>query len=335
MKNNTKSKTFQHLTSIEREKISLLWNNGIKNYSQIALEVNRHRSTVYREIQRNNSRKCDLSYSCVKAEEKYSNRWHLTHQKKWISNDKTKNYIKKYLMRGWSPEQISGRMKLLNRKDSVSHESIYQLIYTEKNNWIKYLAKSHRIRKKRGHKPKSRRVIIKNKVMISERPDIINNRKEFGHWEADTAVSRNSKSVLMVLVERVCLLTKINRLENKKASSMRIGIINRLKNITQKARQSITFDNGTENAQHERMKDNLNLETYFCNPYHSWEKGTVENTIGLIRQYWPKKTDFSKLTNEEINAVEKLLNTRPRKKLGYKTPIEAYREMMDNVAFNP
>jgi len=168
--------------------------------------------------------------------------------------------------------------------------------------------------------------------MIDQRPDEVATRNTFGHWEADTVVSRESKAALMVVQERKSRLTLIRKLIRKTAKEMCKAVNRCLAQKPESMKKIITFDNGAENAEHEKISECLNVDTYFCNPYHSWKKGSVENAIGLIRAYLPKKTDFKKISVDEIKLIEHLLNTRPRKCLGFKTPLEVYREA---VALTP
>ncbi len=158
---------------------------------------------------------------------------------------------------------------------------------------------------------------------IKERPKEVQLRQEPGHWETDTAVSRQSLSALQVSVERKTRLSKLAKLLRKGAHPMNIALTMRLRRYPNWFRTSITYDNGSENTEHIRTNKILGTRSYFCEPFHSWEKGTVENTIGLVRRFFPKKTDFAKVSKNRINAVERWLNNRPRKCLGFLTPLEA------------
>jgi IS30 family transposase len=161
--------------------------------------------------------------------------------------------------------------------------------------------------------------------MISERPVEIGNRSSYGHWEADTVVSRASKEALAVIRERKMQITFVQKIKRKNAESFKNAVIQMMRRVPRKYRKSITLDNGLENAAHEKISKALKLPIYFCNPYHSWEKGGVENGIGLIRRYFPKKTDFRLISKKRISIVESLLNNRPRKSLKYLTPMEIFK----------
>ncbi|WNY23100.1 IS30 family transposase ISMae39 [Methanimicrococcus hongohii] len=229
-------------------------------------------------------------------------------------------YVREQIKMGWSPEQISGRIKKDKPGLKTNYESIYQYIYKVEQNLIGCLARRHRRRKKRGLKKERRIGKIPDRVSIEDRPKIVDERSEFGHWEIDTVVSRESKACLMVAVERKSRFMIIRKLNDKSTKEMMDKAIEFFKTLPENMRKTITFDNGTENAGHMRLKDELNMDTYFCRPYHSWEKGTVENSIGLIRRQCPKKTNFAYVSIEELDKLEKQINNRPRKCLNYMTP---------------
>jgi IS30 family transposase len=173
----------------------------------------------------------------------------------------------------------------------------------------------------KGHSRKHQKSHIPNRVSISERPEVVNKRKRIGDWENDLMVSRQSTSVLNVLADRKSRYALITKLAQKTAEVTKWSVIRAL--IKYPA-QTITYDNGSENTKHEEINKILDIKSYFCNPYHSWEKGTVENTIGLIRRWLPKKTDLAQISETEIMKIENWLNNRPRKCLSYKTPLEVF-----------
>ncbi len=214
----------------------------------------------------------------------------------------------------------------------VSHEAIYQYIYAEAEELVGYLPRRHNKRHAKGHSRKHRKSHIPNRTSISERSDNINERKEFGHWEADSIVSRASKSALNVLVERKTRYTRITKLKAKTSKQTRKAINRRLCRSHQGARLSITYDNGSENVEHEVVNAKLGTKSYFCAPYRSWEKGTVENTCGLVRRYIPKRTDIAKIPDSEIKKMERQLNNRPRKCLGFQTPTEVFGKLCGALA---
>jgi IS30 family transposase len=203
----------------------------------------------------------------------------------------------------------------------VSHETIYQYVFKTERSLTRFLVCGRKNRRKRIGK-RTRRVVIPYRTGIEERPQHINNRKEIGHWEADTAVSRQSKQALMVLQERVSGLTFLKKLKRCTPDEMNDALTSRLAPLPELMRRSITFDNGPENRRHYLLHDELKCKTYFCSPYSSWQRGSVENAVGLTRRVWPKKTDYALISEEEIATLEYRLNTRPRKRFGYLTPFE-------------
>jgi len=323
IKKLSNQKTYKHLSLDERETIALDL-AAKKPMETIAKNLLRHPSTIYREIKRNSADKYDCQYRANRVQLKNNIRKKNAHKRVRLKNDFIITYVETQLKNDLSPEQIAGRLSIDFPGYKTNHESIYLYIYNEAPKFKEFLRKKHKKRQKRGSILKRRGIIIKNKVMISERPLEINDRTEIGHWEADAIVSRKSKAALSVICERKTRLVKINKLDSKTARNMSKNINYRLSRLPVKFRKSITYDNGTENAEHEKINRVLNIKSFFCNPYHSWEKGTVENTNGLIRYYLPKKTDFSIISEAVIKEIENRLNNRPRKCLNFKTPSEVF-----------
>jgi len=234
------------------------------------------------------------------------------------------------LKAGWSPEQIAGRIRLEMPGTSISYETIYQYVFKTERSLTKYLQCGRKNRRKRVHK-RTKRIMIPYRVGIRERPESITTREEHGHWEGDTAVSRQSKQALMILQERKLGLTLLKKLPRCAPREMNDAIIERLSGLPSHMRRSITFDNGQENRRHHELHQTLGIQTYFCNPYSSWEKGSVENAVGLTRRIWPKKTDYSLISDDEVAILEYQLNTRPRKRFDYLTPLE----YIASVALSP
>ena len=317
-------KVYKHLQDFERDEILSLLSQKL-SLKDIGVRIGRHPSTISRELKRNGSPKYKTEYRPHRAQMRADERKKKSHQKKRLKNDKIRDYVEQKLKCGWTPEIISGRIRFELPGCYINHESIYMYIYTERRDLIKYLPRGHRKRRKRAIKQGKRMVKIPNRIMIDDRPLEIDNRERFGDWEADTVVSRQSKASLAVIRERKFQLMFINKIYRKNSERMRDAVIMMMKRVPKKFRKSITFDNGLENALHESIKKKLGVETYFCNPYHSWEKGGVENGIGLIRRYLPKKTDFALISDDVIRRIESELNNRPRKSLGFLTPIEAYK----------
>ena len=317
-------KVYKHLKISERDELSFLLSQGF-NRKEIAEKIGRHPSTISRELKKNGSAVYKTDYRPNRAQLRADERKKKSHQKQRLKNDKIRNYVEQKLKCGWTPEIIAGRIRIEMPGCVTNHESIYMYIYSERRDLIKYLPRGNRVRRKRAIKQGKRMVKIPNRVMIDHRPAEINNRERFGDWEADTVVSRQSKASLAVIRERKFQLMFINKIERKDSKSMRDSVIMMMKRVPKKFRKSVTFDNGLENALHESIGKKLKVQTYFCNAYHSWEKGGVENGIGLIRRYLPKKTNFALISDEEIIRIESELNNRPRKSLGFLTPLEYYR----------
>ena len=314
---------YKHLQPYERDEIAHLLSQNFTQ-KEIAEKLKRNPSTISREIKRNGTQIRETSYRSNRAQLKADERKSKSHQKIRLKNKEIQNYVIRKLSKDYTPEQIAGRIRIDKKGCSTNYESIYLFIYNERPDLIKYLVRGKRKRQKRSIKSGKRMVKIPNRVMIDKRPEYINNRKRYGHWEADTVVSRQSKSCLVVLRERKIQITLIRKVPNKSKKHMRKAVERMLRRYPKRLVKSITFDNGLENADHEAIAKALGVKTYFCNAYHSWEKGGVENGIGLIRRYFPKKTDFALISNKEIKKVENKLNNRPRKTLGFLTPLEVY-----------
>ncbi|MCK4334104.1 IS30 family transposase [candidate division WOR-3 bacterium] len=213
------------------------------------------------------------------------------------------------LKEDWSPEQISGRIGIDHPGLSVSHEAIYQYIYhpftPDREELIGCLRRSHRRRNKKGAAPDKHKPKIVNRIGIEHRPPEADTRNEFGHWEADTLVSRKSLVALVSLVERKSRRLILEKIDRKTARQTSQAIINRLFGFPKDALRTITFDNGTEHADHQDISKATNIQCFFCDLYSAWQRGTNEHTNGLVRGYLPKGTDFSKITEEEIAWIDR------------------------------
>ena len=318
----------KHLTAEERDKISILHTES-KKPAQIAKELGRHRSTITRELKRNTSVFYRDKYIGSQSHGNVQRNWKESHKKERINNPKIVEYIEEKLKLGWSPEIISNKIEE-EIGESVSHETIYQFIYNGRNDLAVYLTRKRPGRKPRSNKRKTKKTPIPNRIDIDQRPEEADERKEFGHFEADTIFSKNSLSALLVTVERLSRRTKIRKLTRKTAEQASSQLIFALKDYNIIHLKTMTYDNGSEFANHEKVNEELGMKSYFCKPYHAWEKGTVEYINGLIRRFFPKGTDFDNITDEEIQFVENWINKRPMKILGFKTPNQKALEL--NVA---
>jgi IS30 family transposase len=286
MKKHTLKSTrkYSHLSSEEREEIAISLEMELKQ-CEIAIKLLRSTSTISREISRNKSLTRNGQYRASVAQYKANNRMKLSHIRKRIPQKDLRRFISKWLKEGYSPEIIAFMASEKNTRWKTNYETIYQWIYNDRHDLIPFLTRSHKKRRKRGSGKQKRCPKVLNRTMIDKRPEYINLRSEIGHWEIDTAISRKSKAAIMVLVERRTRFVKIKKLLSKTAYYMHNATVKSLEHYPARIRQSLTYDNGTENAFHEIINNDLGTRSYFCNPYHSWEKGTVENIIGIIRSY--------------------------------------------------
>lgn len=240
-------------------------------------------------------------------------------------------FIIKHLKRGWTPDEIAGHLKATkNELPYISAKGIYKWLYSVYGQQYCSFLCSRQV-KPRKRRPKAERSMIPNRVGIEKRPVEANDRLEYGHAEADTAVSakrHDSKYALAVLHERKSRYVRLRRIPNMKPVSMTRALKKMAKNLKL---STLTYDNGIENRDHETVARFLKIKTYFCNPYHSWEKGGVENTIGRIRRYIPKGADIADFSNIDIARIEYWLNHTPRKCLNWKTPHEI---MIENQLFS-
>lgn len=311
--------TYNHLTIEDRIKVSVLLQQGFTQKG-IAEQVGRSPSTISRELARNGK---ESGYFPATAQILADSRRVETSSISRI-DEATWVWVDAKLHLQWSPEQISHRIKQ-ELGVSVSHESIYQHIIEDRNQGgMLYLHLRHgnRKRKKRCGS-RDRRGGIPNRVGIEERPEKINNRERTGDFEGDLIIGKNHQGKILTLVDRVSLLTKIEKLESKNAEHVSKKAASAIESVGTKV-YSVTFDNGLEFAAHESLTATTGVKVYFAHPYSSYERGTNENTNGLIRQYFPKKVALNKISASDCEKVENLINHRPRKKLGYRSPYEIH-----------
>lgn len=322
---------FKHFSIEEREKIQeLLWQKV--SIRSIASVLGRNPSSVSREITRNIPLK--RSYKPRLGHKRALEKRKCRGRKLRLKSGFIRRYVVTHLKDGYSPEQVAGRLTLDYPNESISHEAIYQYIYSQvhRNGWgiLKphhhdlrvYLKRRRKRRMKKGMQ-KSQRIWKPKGKSIEERPKVVDQRERIGDWEGDSMVSRKSKFALNTLVERKTGLVFITRISDGNAKTTASAVVSRLGSLPEQFRTTLTLDNGSENACHAELTAVLGIDCYSAHPYSSWERGTNENTNGLIRWYLPKGTDFATITNEEIARIELALNSRPRKRLGWRTPLEA------------
>lgn len=319
-------KHYHHLTIHEREQIKVLVSQG-QSLRTIGRELGRDHKTIERELLRNSPSLGKAAY-CPSRAHTVSMRRRAMCKTKRLAEGALHSYVIRRLGKGWSPETIAGRLKRIHAQETASYETIYQFIYSKegkRERLSEFLRRGHQRRQSwSGRKAQTRkRLEIPGRINISERPKEAKQRRVVGHLETDLMEgSRVTGGAVSVTVDRKSGLVLLDKLASK-TSRDRIGIlINRLARFPRALTKTMTMDNGTENTEHQRLQESLGCQTYFCNPYHSWEKGTVGNTIGLVRSWVPKGTDLATITQADLNTIADELNHRPRKRLGFLTPSE-------------
>ena len=320
--------SYSQLTEGERRAISHGRGQGLTS-SQLARLLGRSRSTITREIERNmhhNGERRYYTYS--KAHEKA-----IARRSRSRRNDRMGPEIWKIIadriQHDWSPEQTANTLAKENVA-TVSHETIYRHLEKDKRQGGTLYTHLRHQRKKRRKRygARDRRGRLAGKVMISSRPDVINRREEVGHWEMDTVMGRNSLHCLLTLIERKTGLTLIAKLTSRTAIEANRGLSALITSHPTFTFHSITSDNGSEFHSYKEIETKHQLTVYFAQPYHSWERGTNENTNGLIRQYLPKGKNMKWTTQEDCNHYAACLNSRPRKRLDWKSPATTMRELL-------
>lgn len=322
--------SYKHITLIQRKEIVLLYNNGLLQ-KDIAKSIGVTPSAISQELKRNPNEKDE--YCAEDAEEKTKERRIKANEKfKKIENNKwLKKYIEEKLERHWSPEQIAGRLKkdYKKRKDKKKHigkDAIYEYIYNERKDLVKYLrCKKGSYRRRRGTKIREKQREEAKIKRIDTRPRIVEKRKRIGDWEGDTIVGKDKTKRLLTNVERKSGYGLIDKLNQATMEALHQKLEERFDKIPKKKKYTYTYDNGTEiGKEDEWLEKKIKMDVFRAYPYHSWERGTNENYNGLVREFFPKGTDFAKVSEKEIKRVENLLNNRPRKRLNYQTPREVF-----------
>jgi IS30 family transposase len=315
---------YTHFSIEEREEIAVGREQGL-SIRTIARKLGRSPSSVSRELRRNAPLLRHVRYRGNRAHQRATARSHLSHARERLANPLIRAYVLSHLVNdGWTPQAIAGRLPIDHPGLSTNYESIYQWIYQERRDLIKYLPQTHKKRHTRSPGKKNRPSKIPHRADISQRPPIVDSRSQAGHWEVDTVISRSSKVCVAVLVERKSRFYIVLRMNDKSASSLHQAVLKALSSLPPRMRRTLTYDNGLENTLHELTNALLNTRSYFCKPYHSWEKGSIENRNGILRRYFPKKHDWALTSQREINRIVKRINSTPMKCLGYKTPAEVF-----------
>jgi transposase, IS30 family len=314
---------YEHLSFKERCTIARLREAG-QSIRQIAAALDRPPSTVSRELKRNTGRR--VGYQPLYAQQQTgARRWSGSRLER---DDLLRDTVLNRLKAGWSPEQVAGRFAREAGRHVISHETIYRFIYaqirrTNDSKWRLYLPRAKTRRGWRGRKGGSPASFIQQRRPIAERPAEADNRETAGHWEADFMLFATYGQNLLIAHERASRVTLFARTASRKAPVTAKTLVGLLAPMPQSVKASITFDNGTEFAQHYRLHQELGVETFFCDTHSPWQKGGVENAIGRLRRYLPRTTDLDRLTRTELDTLARAYNHTPRKCLDFQTPAEA------------
>jgi IS30 family transposase len=312
---------YNHLTKEDRYYIQIEYARGT-SITEIGKNLNRPKSTISRELRRNT----DNSGYCFNVAQNLATLRHSMKKKATKWTEQMAWQVTEYLLKQFSPDQIVNKMKS-QEKPCVSAESIYQFVRIDKKSggklWsnLRHASASYERGKSKKYKGK-----IPDRIDISERPSIVDEKSRVGDWEADTMIGKGHQGVFVTLTERVTKLNLAIVVPSKEASVVKDAIIKALSPLKEWV-HTITFDNGLEFTQHSKVAGNLDCQTFFAKPYSSWQRGLNENHNGLLRQYFPKNMPLNEVTQDELDFAINALNDRPRKKLGYKTPREVFTQM--------
>ena len=313
--------TYKHLSQAERYQIHALMKAG-HDQSQIAKLLDRHKSTISRELSRNTgSRGYRPKQACEMSADRAQHSRNAPTVEPWV-----REAACALLCIQWSPEQIASQLP-------ISHETVYQYVYADKAQggtlW-KHL-RCQKQKRKRYASGRDRRGQVPNRRPLSERPLHIEARRQVGHWECDTVIGASHKGAVVTMVERKSGYAVMAKVEKKTSELVSSAIVDKLQPLAARVK-TLTFDNGKEFAGHAHIDQQLQSTAYFARPFASWERGSNENLNGLLRQYVPKKRAMSTVSDEEIRMIQNRLNNRPRKRLGFKTPAEVFHQSLKRVA---
>lgn len=318
-----------HISKDERVQIAALKRAGHTN-GAIACALGVHRATIGRELSRNSTALGPLvsvyrpgaAHRVARGRRALAN----AHRKK-LTETTLATAVEERVRRYWSPDQIAGRLRRERPRRTLSAETIYQWIYQERRDLIPFLRLAHkrRYRRRYGTRIRAQRRELAKKKWITERPPVVEERTRLGDWEGDTVLGIEKTVRLLTHTERKSGLVLARKLDTLRAATVRRAVVQSFAGIPKRKRQTVTYDNGVEFADHEMIERDSGLTIFFAHPYRSWERGTNENANGLLRQFFPKRTSFAILTPQKIGRAVRLLNTRPRKRLHYRTPLEVFR----------
>jgi len=328
---------YKRLSDLEREEISRMLSQK-SSLNSIAKQLGRHTSTISREIKQGSCNK--YTYRATKAQNRARRSASKRKAGKFKLEDNLRlvNYIYSKLKKKWSPRQIAEELKIEYPKDMsmrIAPETIYTYIYVLprgalKKELIACLRRGHKRRYKQSRKAQTERK-LEDMLSIEERPKEVEDRIVPGHWEGDLIIGKYNRSALGTLVERTTRTTILVKLKNRQAETVAKAFAFEVKRLPQQMKLSLTYDQGREMAQHKLFTNITGVKVYFAHPRSPWERGSNENTNGLIRQFFPKGTDFNKVSRYEIKKVQDLLNGRPRQTLGFKKPHQLFNQLINNA----
>ena len=319
---------YEQLTMEERYQITHLHMNGHSN-AEIARRLGRHRGNIGRELKRNPDPMGGYHYQSAQHRADTRRAAASRRYKLDTPGSVAAKAVRAGLKQKWSPEQIALRLRADHPDDNtpwISHEAIYQWVYRKAQDGellYQRLRRRHKRRRRRipGDR-KGKRGVIPGRVGIEQRPEIVNLRERFGDWESDTVEGAKGRGLVITHVERKSRYVRLIKINDKRAATLSIATAGAMKDLPGKLLRTATFDNGKEFADFKTIERELGLTVYFANPHSPWERGSNENTNGLLRDFLPKGSDFSKVTQAQLAKYQKMLNNRPRKCLNYRTPLE-------------
>jgi IS30 family transposase len=319
-----------HITSFQRNELSVLLRAGLKQ-KDIAKLLGKTPSAICQELKRNPAN-TKTGYSAKIAKENTSNRRIEANKqfRKIENNEWLRCYIARGIKNCWSPEQISGRIKLKwpdKKERHIGKDSIYEFIYEHRKDLVKHLrCQKGKYRRRKGTRIREKQREEMKKKRIDKRPKEVETRERVGDWEGDTIVGKEKTIHILTHVDRKSGYALADKLDIAKAIPTKLKTIERFKHIPKNKKHTITYDNGVTFSEYELTERKTGIDIYFANPYHSWERGCNENFNGLLRQFFPKKSSFANIKQEEIENAVKLINNRPRKRHNYMTPAEVFRQ---------
>jgi len=329
-------KRYGQLTVEERVEIYRLNADG-KSRRAIGAMLGRSAATISRELRRNSlpTKAWAGGYAPLRAQALTERRRQRGHPHKLTACPELRALVREYLLQGWSPEQIAGRLRRARGQPVISHESIYRFIYhrsAQKDYWHRLLPRRKSRRGRLGARGGSSLLHLQHRVPIHDRPPQANDRSQPGHWEADLMLFRKYGQAVLVLYERSSRHLRLSRQPSKAAQPVAESLLRLLEPLPPSLRQSLTLDNGTEFAAHYLLTQRLGLPTFFCDAHKPWQKGGIENAIGRMRRHLPRKTDLVTLPHELLDACLQRYNDTPRKCLRFLTPNEALAYALSSVA---